>query len=113
MRIRVGDMVEVIAGNDRGMRARVLRVDREAGKIVVEGVNRATKHVRRSQKNPQGGRLQKEMPISVSNVKLVCPSTGLATRIGVRIEADGSKVRVCKKSGAVAGVISPAKKKKS
>ena len=55
--------MEVIAGDDRGVRGKVLRVDREAGKVVVEGVNRVYKHVRRSQKNPQGGRLSKEMPI--------------------------------------------------
>ena len=64
MWIKANDTVEVITGEDRGTRGKVLRVNRKAGKLVVEGVNRVYKHVRRSQKNPQGGRLSKEMPIS-------------------------------------------------
>jgi large subunit ribosomal protein L24 len=67
------------------------------------------KHVRRSQKNPQGGRLNKEMPISASNVMLVDPSTGQPTRIGVRYLEDGSKERYAKKSGASLGLIAPAR----
>ena len=63
MHIRIDDTVEITTGDDRGLRGKVLRVDHQAGKIVVEGVNRVYKHVRRSQKNPQGGRLSKEMPI--------------------------------------------------
>ena len=74
MHIRVDDTVEVITGEDRGKRARVLKVDLGVQKIVVEGVNRVYKHMRRSQRNPQGGRLSKEMPISISNVLLVCAS---------------------------------------
>ena len=73
MHIRVDDTVEVIAGDDSGMRGKVLKVDHHKGKIVVEGVNRVYKHVRRSQRNPQGGRLSKEMPIQVANAMLVCP----------------------------------------
>ena len=68
MHIRVGDMVEVIAGNDRGERGKVLKVNRDAGKIVVEGMNRVWKHVRPSQRHPQGGRIQKDAPIHISNV---------------------------------------------
>ena len=64
---------------------------------VVEGVNRVWKHVRRSQRNPQGGRVHKEMPIHLSNVQLICPACGAATRTGARIEPDGGKVRFCKK----------------
>ena len=71
MRIKLDDIVVVIAGDDKGVRGKVLRVDHEAGKVVVEGVNRVYKHVRKSQKNPQGGRLSKEMPIHISNVMLV------------------------------------------
>ena len=63
MWIKTNDSVKVIAGEDRGATGKVLRVDRKAGKLVVEGVNRVYKHVRRSQKNPQGGRLSKEMPV--------------------------------------------------
>jgi len=107
MHIRVDDVVEVLTGNDRGTRARVLRVDRTAGKLVVEGVNRVYKHVRKSQKNPQGGRLAKEMPVQMSNVMLVCPSCNTPSRTGARFLDDGSKERYCKKCGAGAGAISP------
>lgn len=107
MHIRVDDTVEVIAGDDRGVRAKVLRVDRRAGKVVVEGVNRVWKHVRRSQKNPQGGRLSKEMPVQLANVLLVCPSCGKPSRTGARYLDDGSKERYCKKCGSSIGQIAP------
>lgn len=107
MRIKVGDTVTVIAGDDRGQSGRVIRVLVAKSKIVVEGVNKVWKHVRRSQKNPQGGRLSMEMPIHVSNVKLVCPSTGKPTRVGMRKTADGGKERFCKVSGASAGLVTP------
>jgi large subunit ribosomal protein L24 len=107
MHIRVGDTVVVIAGNDKGTQARVLAVDGEARKVVVEGVNQVYKHVRRSQKNPQGGRLSKEMPIDVSNVMLICPKTSKPTRVGFRYLADGTKERFAKASGASLGTISP------
>jgi large subunit ribosomal protein L24 len=77
--------------------------------LVVEGVNRVYKHVRRSQKNPQGGRLSKEMPIQMSNVLLVCEGCGAATRVGVRYLDNGAKERYCKKCGAGNGQVSPAK----
>ena len=80
MWIKANDNVKVISGEDRGTRGKVLRVDHEASKLVVEGVNRVYKHVRRSQRNPQGGRLSMEMPISVSNVMLVCGACGAAAR---------------------------------
>ncbi len=109
MRIRVDDTVEVITGNDRGTHGRVLSVDRAAGRLVVEGVNQVHKHVRRSQRNPQGGRLSMEMPIQISNVLLVCQACGAAARTGARLLEDGSKVRYCKKCGANLGQISPPK----
>ncbi len=107
MWIRVDDMVQVISGEDRGARGKVLRVDRQAGKLVVEGVNRVYKHVRKSQKNPQGGRLSMEMPIPQSNVALVCQACGAATRVGARHLPDGSKERFCRKCGAGNGQITP------
>jgi large subunit ribosomal protein L24 len=107
MLIRANDVVQVIAGDDRGARGKVLRVDRRAAKVVVEHVNRVYKHVRRSQKNPQGGRLSMEMPISLSNVLLVCEKCGAPTRTGARFLADGSKERFCKKCGAGNGQIAP------
>jgi large subunit ribosomal protein L24 len=113
MWIRVDDTVEVIAGDDRDMRGKVLRVDREAGKLVVEGVNRVYKHVRRSQRNPQGGRLSKEMPIQLSNVMLICGKCGKPTRIGARTTSDGAKERYCKSCGASNGQVSAKKKTKA
>ncbi len=109
MHIRVDDTVEVVCGDDRGTRGKVLRIDREAGQIVVEGVNRVFKHVRRSQKNPQGGRLSKEAAIHLSNVLLVCPACSRPTRTGARRLDDGSKERYCKKCGASAGQVLPPK----
>ena len=109
MHIRVDDIVEVIAGEDR-LRGKVLKVLRDDAKIVVEGANRVYKHVRRSQKNLQGGRLSMEMPISISNVLLVCPSCGKPTRTGARFRPDGTKDRFCKKCDAAIGVIAPPRK---
>jgi large subunit ribosomal protein L24 len=110
MLIRTGDTVEVIAGNDRGQKSRVIKVDRDTGKALVEGVNRVKKHIRRSQKHPQGGVLSKEMPVQLSNLKYFCPSCGSASRLGARFLDDGSKERFCKKCNASAGQIAPAKK---
>lgn len=107
MLIKVDDNVMVIAGADKGTSGKVLRVDRQKKKVIVEGVARVWKHVRKSQKNPQGGRLNKEMPISVSNVMIICPKTGKPSRIGVRYRADGSKERFAKASGESLGVMTP------
>jgi large subunit ribosomal protein L24 len=108
MLIRSGDTVEVRTGNAKGTRAKVvsvLAVKDGRRRIVVEGVNRVYRHIRRSQKNPQGGRLSKEMPIDASNVLVVCSACGKAARLGAKIGADGGKVRVCKKCGADLGTL--------
>ena len=112
MRTKVGDTVKVIAGDERGETGKVIRVLIKKDKVVVEGVNKVFKHVRRSQKNPQGGRLSMEMPVHVSNVALVDPSTGAATRVGMRYTADGAKERFAKKSGAAAGLVTPSQTKR-
>ncbi len=109
MHIRVDDIVEVITGDDRGTRAKVLRVMRPDNKLVVEGVNRVYRHVRRSQRNLQGGRLSKEMPISLSNVLLICSSCNRPTRTGARKRADGGKDRYCKKCNTAIGALAPAR----
>lgn len=109
MLIRTGDNVQVITGVDRGATSRVIQVDRAAGKALVENVNRVYKHVRRSQKHPQGGRLSKEMPVQLSNLAYVCASCGQSTRLGARFTDNGAKERFCKKCGAGAGEVSPAK----
>ena len=84
-------------------------MDRSAGKMVVEGINLVYKHVRKSQRNPQGGRLSKEMPIQFSNAMLVCEKCNQRTRVGVRFEKDGSKIRFCKKCGTTIGQVAPPK----
>lgn len=117
MHIRVDDIVEIITGEDRGTpeeptRGRVLRVLRAEHKVVVEGINRVYRHVKRSQRNTQGGRLSKEMPVSISNVMLVCTACGKAARTGARLLPDGSKERYCKKCSAGIGRIAPPHSKK-
>jgi large subunit ribosomal protein L24 len=106
MNIRKDDNVMVTTGDDAGTTGRVLRVLPDKNKIVVEGINKVYKHVRPSRRNPQGGRLSKEMPINVSNVQIVCASCRKAVRIGRRYAADGRKERYCKKCGAGLGFLS-------
>ena len=110
MLIRTGDTVEVVTGADRGTKSRVIQIDRQKKKALVEKVNRVYKHVRRSQKHPQGGRLSKEMPIQLSNLMYVCESCSARTRLGARYTKEGAKERFCKKCGASAGEIAPAHK---
>ncbi len=109
MHIKTNDTVEILTGDDNGVRATVLRIDRNKGRLIVEGANLVRKHIKRSQRNPQGGRLSKEMPIDISNVLLVCSSCDKATRTGARYNDDGSKERFCKKCGATLGEIRPAR----
>ena len=96
MRVLKGDLVEVITGEDRGKKASVLRILPRKDKIVVEGVNQVYKHLRRDRKNPQGGRLQKEAAIPLSNVLPVCPKCDRGVRVGFQTKEDGKKVRVCR-----------------
>ncbi len=110
MHFRKNDVVIVMAGDDKGKRGRVLNVDPENNKLVVEGVNRVYKHVRPSQRNRQGGRLSKEMPIDASNVMLIDPQTNEPTRVGVRYQADGTKELYAKKSGATLRRVGPPRK---
>lgn len=114
MRICKDDTVVVLTGASSGKKARVLSVDKEKEKVVVEGVAVVHKHVRRSRRNPQGGRLSMEMPIPMSNVKVICTACGKPTRVGAKVETDGTKFRVCKKCGAKLSQVSakkPAAKK--
>ena len=110
MKLRKNDIVEVMIGAQAGKRGRVLSVDREKNRVIVEGANVRKKHVRRSQRNPQGGILSKEMPIPASNVMLVCPSCQRPARTGIKEKAEGGKQRICKKCRAVVSEISTAKK---
>lgn len=103
MRIKVGDEVEVIAGNDKGLRGKVLRVHPKSGRLVVAGVNVVTKH---QKPRPSGGRapaqggiIEFEAAIDASNVMLVDPTSGELTRVGVRRDEDGTAIRYAKRSG--------------
>ena len=111
MNIRKNDHVQVMAGDNRGDRGKVLRVLRKVGKVVVEGINKTKKHIKPSQRNPKGGQLEMELPIDVSNVMLICPQTNKPTRIGFRKLADGSKERYAKKSGARIRILAKANPK--
>ncbi len=100
LKIRKGDTVKVIAGESKGVEGKVLEVFRDTNKALVEGVNMITKHQKPSAQNPQGGIVKKEAKIQISNLALLDPKSGEATRVGIRIE-DGKKVRFSKKSGEV------------
>ena len=100
LRIRTGDNVQVMAGRDKGKRGQVLRVVRDTDRVVVQGVNMAKRHQRPTPKNPQGGIIEREMPIDVSNVMIVDPKTDKPTRIRAGQNAQGKKIRVAVRSGA-------------
>ncbi len=103
MKIKKGDRVVVLSGKDRGKEGVVMRAIPTAGKVVVEGVNTARKHQRPTRMTQSGGIVDKDMPIDVSNVAVISPRDGKATRVGYRIRDDGTKVRVCKRTGAELG----------
>jgi len=98
MRIHKGDKVQVLTGKDRGKQANVVRAIPSEGRVIVEGVHVAKRHAKPTRATMQGGVIDKFMPISVSSVAIVCSSCG-PTRIGMRIDEQGRKIRVCKKCG--------------
>ena len=105
--IKSGDTVVVISGADKGKTGRVLRIIGDKNRVVVEGINRVWKHVRPNQRNPQGGRIQKDAPIHISNVMPLDPTTGKGTRVKFS-DRDGRKHRVATGSGTDLGVIGKA-----
>ena len=98
LRIKKGDTVYVNAGNDKGKTGKVLSVDPQADRAVVEGVNMVSKHTKPNSKQPQGGIVKQEAPIHISNLNLLDPKTNTPTRVGIRMDGD-KKVRFAKKSG--------------
>jgi large subunit ribosomal protein L24 len=100
LKIKSGDKVIVIAGDHKGIEGKVLRMFLDKNKVIVEGVNMVKKHEKPSAANPQGGIAEKEAPIHISNLSLLDPKSGEATRVGYRME-DGKKVRFAKKSNQV------------
>jgi large subunit ribosomal protein L24 len=100
--IRKNDNVLVVTGKHRGTRGRVLKVDPERNRLIVEGVNIIKRHTKPNpQKNIKGGVVEREASIHASNVQLVCPECGKQTRIGRKILGDGRKVRICRKCEGV------------
>ena len=97
-RIRKGDTVVVVSGRERGKTGKVLSVDLRAGKVVVEKLNIIKRHTKPNQKVKQGGILEREAPLQISNVMFFCPVTQKPTRIGIRVLEDGRRVRFSKKS---------------
>lgn len=97
MKIRKGDTVLVTAGKDRAKRGKVERVYPDSGRLIIEGVNIVTRHVKAAPPVRQGGRIQQPAPISMSNVMLICTSCGNPVRVGFKKLEDGSKVRICRK----------------
>jgi len=99
LHIKKGDTVIVITGNYKGQKGRVLEVIRKSERAIVEGVNMVKKHSKPDAKNPQGGIIEKESSIHISNLMVVDPKTGEPTRVGRRIDDNGKLVRYSKKSG--------------
>jgi large subunit ribosomal protein L24 len=101
MKIRRGDRVRVIRGNHSGREGTVLRVEREKERVVIEGVNLRKRHMKPSQTNPEGGIVEFEAPVHVSNVMLLDPQTSEPTRVRSQVGADGRRERVAVRSGRV------------
>ena len=100
LKIKKGDRVRVLTGKDRGKEGTVLRALPTEGKLIVEGVNTAKKHQKPTRVNQSGGIVERDMPIPVSNVAVLSPGDGRPTRIGYKVQPDGTKVRVCRRTGA-------------
>ena len=100
MKIKKGDKVRVLAGKDRGKEGEVMFAFPEKNTVIVEGVNLAKKHQRPQGENQPGGIIDKDMPMHVSNVAVISPKDGKPTRVGYKFLEDGTKIRVCKRTGA-------------
>ena len=100
LKVKSGDLVRVIAGDHKGEEGKILTIQREKNKAIVEGVNMVSKHTKPSATNPQGGIVKKEAPIQISNLSLIDPKSKKATKVGYKVEGD-KKVRVSKKSNQV------------
>ena len=99
LHIKKDDTVIVLAGEDKGKQGKVLKVLVKEQRALVEGINLVSKSTKPSAKNPQGGIVKQEAPIHISNLSLIDPKSGKATRVGMKFTEDGKKVRIAKKSG--------------
>ena len=95
-RIKRNDTVRVVSGRDRGKQGQVRSVDTEAERVTVHGVNIVKRHMRARSMNEAGGIIEREAPVHISNLRLICPNCGKAVRVGFRLQANGAKVRYCK-----------------
>jgi len=99
LHIKKGDTVVVVTGNSKGQKGKVLEVIRTSERAIVEGVNMIKKHTKPNSKHPQGGIVEKEASVHISNLMVADPKTGVPTRVGRRIDSEGKLVRYAKKSG--------------
>ncbi len=99
LHIKKGDTVYVLAGEDKGRQGRVLSIQAAKNRAIVEGINIVSKSTKPSAKHPQGGIVKMEAPINISNLALIDPKSGKPTRVGIRLNEKGEKVRYAKKSG--------------
>ncbi|KIA94266.1 50S ribosomal protein L24 [Pedobacter kyungheensis] len=99
LKIRTGDLVKVIAGDSKGQQGKVLSVQTDKNRAIVEGINLVAKHTKPNAANPNGGIIKKEAALHISNLMLVDPKSGKTTRVGRKLNADGKIVRVAKISG--------------
>ena len=100
IKLKKGDRVRVLTGKDRGKEGVIMRVLPKANKVIVDGVNVAKKHQKARTATSQGGIIDKDMPIPVPNVALLSPSDGKPTKVGYKVLEDGTKIRVCRRTGA-------------
>ena len=103
LHVRKGDLVEIIAGDHKGQQGKVLRVMPKEGLVIVEGINMVYRHMKPSRRYPQGGRIQKEAPIHISNVLPVDPKTGKGTRVWFKVERNSAGKVVSKQRMSTAG----------
>ena len=104
-RVRKDDIVEVISGDNKGAQGKVLKVFTDKQRVLVEGVNVVYRHVRRSRRHPQGGRIRREAPIHISNVQPIDPKTGQGTRVRFQVERDRAGRIVAKRRSSLAGTV--------
>lgn len=100
-KLKKDDPIVVTVGKDKGKKSKILKVLKDENKVIAEGVRVVKRHMKPSQLNPDGGIIEKEMPIDISNVMYLCPKCNKGVRLGVKVLQDGSKKRYCKKCGEI------------
>lgn len=101
LHVKKDDMVKIVAGKEKGKTGKVLRIFPAKGRVVVESLNVVKRHTRPTQLNPEGGIVEKEAPMSISNVMLICGSCSEAAKTGIKVLEDGNKARYCKKCNEI------------